>query len=164
MIRHIAIALAMSAAAGPALALSCMRPDAVRMFEYARDSDAIYYVIKGRVTPLGDYDVPEVDFDAPTSGKDVFADTPVKISGIGLSSNGFSVPVEIGATVRLTCLSVWCAGPPNSEELLMIVEKNGDDLTLEIGPCGGTAIPWDRASEERLLQCHLSDKCVPGDL
>ena len=45
----------------------------------------------------------------------------------------------------------------------MIVEKNGDDLTLEIGPCGGTAIPWDRASEERLLQCHLSDKCVTGD-
>lgn len=163
MIRHIPAALAVVTLADPALALSCMRPDAVRMFEYARDSVDIYYVIRGRVTPVRAYKVPEVDFDAPASDRDVFTETPVQISGVGLSARGFSVPVEISAIVRLSCLSVWCAGPPADGELLMIVEKSGNDLVLEIGPCGGTAIPWDRASEERLLQCHLSDTCVPGD-
>ena len=158
MIRRLALTLAMILAANPVLALSCMRPDAVRMLEYARDSDAIYYVIKGRITPVGTYNMPSSEH-----GKDSAADTPVQISGLGLGTVSFSVPVDIGATVRLTCLAVWCASPPADGELLMIVEETGDELTLEIGPCGGTAIPWDRASEERLLQCHLSDNCVPGD-
>ncbi|NNE88620.1 MAG: hypothetical protein HKN27_11135 [Silicimonas sp.] len=158
MIRNLALTLVLALAAGPAMALSCMRPDAVRMFEYARDSKDIFYVIKGRITPVDAYDVP-----TSKNGSDTATDTPVLISGTGLGPGGFSVPVEIGATVRLTCLSVWCAGPPADEELLMIVKKAGDDLTLEIGPCGGTAIPWNSASEERLLQCHVSDNCVPGD-
>jgi hypothetical protein len=160
MIRVLATALALSAIAAPAFALSCLRPDAVRMFEYARDSKETFYVIKGRITPVGDYAIPEAKQTTSPTDKDAFADTPVQITGVGLSANGFSVPVEIGATVRLTCLSVWCPGPPPDGELLMIVKKDGIELTLDIGPCGGTAVSWDPASEERLLRCHLSDTCV----
>lgn len=163
MIRHMTLALAVITCATPAVSLSCMRPDAVRMFEYARESQDIYYVIKGRITAVGAYDVPKVDFDAPQSGKDLFADTPVQISGTGLSASGFSVPVEIDATVRLKCLSVWCAGPPSEDELLMSVKKTDDALILEVGPCGGTAIPWSKDAEDRLLACHMSGTCEPAE-
>ena len=163
MIRHLTVALALMLVTGPALALSCMRPDAVRMFEHARKSDDVYYVIKGRITPDVKYDVPDVDFDAPSSGKDVFADTPVQITGTGLGTSGFSVPVDVGATVRLKCLSVWCAGPPPKDEVLMFVKATDNKLILEVGPCGGTAIEWSQDAEKRLLACHLSDTCQPAE-
>lgn len=155
MIRSVALTLAVITAAGPAAALSCLRPDAVRMFEYARDSADIYYVIKGRLTALGPYAIPSSE-----NGKDNSADTPVQITGSGLSSQGFSVPVDISATLRLNCLAVWCASPPADEELLMIVKKAEDALILEVGPCGGTAVNWDKDAEERLLKCHMSKVCV----
>jgi hypothetical protein len=157
MIRHLILTLALLTAATPALSLSCMRPDAVRMFEYARDSDDVFYVIKGRLTPTSPYAIPK-----PENDKDTEATTLVQISGLGLSRTDFSVPVEIGATVRLSCLSVWCAGPPPEGELLMIVKKTGEDLTLELGPCGGTAIPWSVDAENRLLKCHQTKSCKPA--
>lgn len=154
MIRSIALTLALITAAGPAAALSCLRPDAVRMLEYARDSADIYHVFKGRLTALGPYAIPTSE-----NGKDNSADTQVQIKGSGLGAQGFSVPVDISATLRLSCLSVWCANPPADEELLMIVKSADDALILEVGPCGGTAVTWDKDAEERLLKCHLSQTC-----
>ena len=154
MIRQITLALALIIVSGPALALSCMRPDVVSMLEFARDSKDVYYVIKGRLTPTNPYAIPE-----PKNATDSAADTPVSISGSGLGSYSFSVPVEVGATVRLKCLSVWCAGPPPEDELLMIVRKSDEALVLDVGPCGGTAIPWSVAAEKRLLECYRTGKC-----
>lgn len=159
MMRSLSLALACATFASPALSLSCMRPDAVRMFENARDSADVYYVIKGRVTPVGEYAVPIAE-----NGKDGTTETPVQISGIGLNARGFSVPVDTSATVTLKCLSVWCASPPPADkDLLMIVKTEDDDLSLEVGPCGGTAIAWSAEAEERLLRCHLSDDCKPAE-
>lgn len=152
------LALVLATIATPALSLSCMRPDAVGMFEYARESQDIFYVIKGRVTPTNPYVIPKAD-----NTKDSVANTPVQIEGIGLGPTGFSTPVAIGATVQLRCLSVWCAGPPSDEEMLMIVKKTDDALMLEVGPCGGTALPWSKDAEDRLLACHLSDTCEPAE-
>lgn len=158
MIRQISLALALVTSATPALSLSCMRPDSVRMFEYARESEDVFYVIKGRITPTKSYVIPEAD-----NQKGSTATTPVQIKGIGLGPTGFSTPVAIGATVQLSCLSVWCSGPPPNDELLMIVKKSDDALILEVGPCGGTAIPWSKDAEDRLLACHLSDTCEPAE-
>lgn len=154
MIRSTALTLAIITTASPAVALSCLRPDAVNMFEYARDSADVYYVIKGRLMALDPYEIPTSE-----SGKDNSTDTQVQITGSGLSTNGFSIPVDTNATVRLTCLAVWCANPPPDEELLMIVKSEKDALVLEVGPCGGTAISWNKDAEERLLRCHQSDIC-----
>lgn len=162
MIRQTVLALTLALSASPALSLSCMRPDVVRMFEYARDSDDIYYVIKGRLTPSKPYAIPEPKTSAPGDLPST-ADTPVGINGMGLGSHSFSVSVEVGATVRLKCLSVWCAGPPPESELLMIVKKSNEDLVLDVGPCGGTAIPWSAEAEKRLLECHRSDSCKPAE-
>ena len=158
MVRRVMLALALTMLSGPAFSLSCMRPDAVWMLEYARDSEDVYYVIKGRLTPTSAYTIPE-----PENEGDSTADTPAMISGMGLGSRSFSVPVEIGATVRLSCLSVWCAGPPPEDELLMIVRKSDEELVLDVGPCGVTAIPWSVEAENRLLECHRSDKCERAD-
>ena len=152
------LALALMTAATPALSLSCMRPDAVRMYEYARDSEDVFYVIKGRVTPTKPYTIP-----VSQNGKDASADTLVRISGVGLGRTAFSTPVEIGATVRLSCLSVWCARPPSEDEHLMIIKKMGEELTLGIGPCGGATIPWTIDAEKRLLECHQTNNCKPAE-
>ena len=157
-LRQIAVGLTLFLAANPAFSLSCMRPDSVRMFENARDSEDIYYVIKGRLTPKNTYAIPTSE-----NGKDSVADTSVVIDGVGLGTRSFSVPVKVEAMVILTCLSVWCAGPPPEGELLMIVKKQNEALTLEVGPCGGTAIPWSVDSENRLLDCHRSNSCKPAE-
>ncbi|MEO9823404.1 MAG: hypothetical protein ABJF50_03180 [Paracoccaceae bacterium] len=158
MIRNISLALTFLTISSPAFALSCMRPDVVSMLEFARKSEDVYYVIKGRVTPTSPYTIPE-----PKNGADSSVSTPVVISGTGLGQRSFSVPVEVGAIAKLNCLSVWCAGPPAEGELLMILRKSDEELILDVGPCGGTAISWSVEAEKRLLECHRSGKCERGE-
>lgn len=143
-------------AASPAFALSCMRPDAVRLFEQARDAEAAYYIVKGRVEFL---ETPKT----PRPGSKTPARTRAAIKGQALSSSGFNAPFNREVTVETTCLASWCGSAENLKgELVMAVEIGLDELTLEIGPCGGDQVAWDQGAEDRLLKCHLDGVCEPA--
>lgn len=154
--RFILICLAILAA-GPAHALSCMRPDAVRMFEQARDADTAFYIVKGEIEFLEPPNTPPRNAKRP-------ALTRAQISGQALSSSGFNAPFDLEVTVKASCLGPWCGSPNDlSGARLMAIEVGPTKLTLNIGPCGGDQVNWDQEAEDRLLACHLAGTCTVAD-
>lgn len=145
-------------AAGPASALSCLRPDAVRLYEDARDSAEVYTIVKGRILADGPILVPVPDRD----GKNGLV-TGVRLRGHILGARGFLDPVEAGIGLRLTCVSVWCAAPPPEDVLLMALRQTPSGSELSIGPCGGDAVVWTADAEARLLDCHRGIRCEVPD-
>lgn len=142
-------------AAGPATALSCLRPDAVRLFQQARDAEAAYYIVRGRVSLLEAPNLPE-------RGSTTAAFTRSRIDGKALTASGFRAPFSGNVTIEVTCVGPWCGGLDGLDgELIMAIEANGDKLVLRIGPCGGDQVRWDKVGEERLLRCYRTGDCRP---
>ncbi|MEO0918434.1 MAG: hypothetical protein AAFY31_15845 [Pseudomonadota bacterium] len=143
---------------GLAHALSCLRPDAVRMFEQARQSKAAFYLVRGEVMFLEAPNVPARGAKTPTT-------TRAQISGSALTSAGFQAPFQRDVMIETSCLGPWCGDLDGLVgDLIMAIEITGPDtLVLNVGPCGGDAIPWDTSGEERLMACFLEGTCVTAD-
>lgn len=137
----------------PAYALSCLPPDAVRLLQFAQESPDPYVLVKGRIS--GPVNLPEAGTREP-------ARSTVRVEGKGLNRNGFSASIAREITLELTCLSVWCATPPEGEQI-MALKVEGDARTLEIGPCGGNAVAWTEDGESRLLECYQNGNCQLPD-
>ncbi len=153
MIRGISLVAALIAAGSPALALSCLQPDAVRLYEMARDAEEEFYFVKGRVDLIGPVREPVPNTDTP-------ALTRARISGTALNSHGFGTAFEQDITIEASCLSVWCGSPEDpTGELFAALEIKDQGLTLRVGPCGGDVVQWDRDGERRLLECHRTGLC-----
>lgn len=144
-------------AAGPASALSCLRPDSVRLFEYAREAEATFFIVKGQITLLEAPNYPEKGSKAP-------ATTRAKVDGVALTTRAFEAPFTRDVMIETSCASIWCGTLDGLDGLLiMALETNGDALTLRIGPCGGDLVSWDEDGERRLLDCHLDGVCRPSE-
>ena len=50
---------ALAGRSGFAAALSCLRPDAVTLYEQARDSEDAYYIVRGELQITGPVDEPD---------------------------------------------------------------------------------------------------------
>ena len=100
MIR-IATLLALLAGA-PAHALSCLPPDALRLYDNADQSEDFYAIVTGRLQPDGDITIPEVDV---SNQKNAEATTRVRMSGKVLGSTDFAQEFEREIDVTITCLS-----------------------------------------------------------
>ena len=147
------LATMIASLAGPALALSCMRPDAVRLYEQARDSEDLYSMVIGTVTP----NAPIV---APTAQGRKTSETPVTLSGRSLTNAGFTGAFDQTVTLRLSCLSVWCADAPEFEdEVLVTLRHEQDNLVIDVSPCPANALPANADDEARILNCHRFEKC-----
>ncbi|MEM6384679.1 MAG: hypothetical protein AAF718_00445 [Pseudomonadota bacterium] len=143
--------------ANPANALSCMRPDAVRLFEEARDAETAFYIVKGEVEFLEPPNTPPRNAKTP-------ATTRARITGLALSKSGFNAPFDERVTLKASCLGPWCGAPEMVEgSRLMAVEIGLADLSLYIGPCGGDQMAWDEQAEDRLLSCHLQGICEAAE-
>lgn len=151
----IRLALLLALLAGPAAALSCLPPDPVRLYQFAEQSPDRYVMLKGRI--IGD------DIELPRQNSKIPARTTVRVEGLGLSATGFDAPADREITLELSCLSVWCAAPPEEGELIMALKLEGETRVLAIDPCGGNAIPWSEDGEKRLLDCYLDGTCVIPD-
>jgi hypothetical protein len=155
MIRSFVIIVALITAGSPALALSCLRPDAVRLYELARDSEEVYYFVKGRIDLTEPVKEPDPNSDAP-------ALTRAHISGTALNSHGFGTSFEQDITIVANCLSVWCGSAADlTGELFAALQIVDEELTLRVGPCGGDVVQWDQNAERRLLECHRTGICAP---
>ena len=138
-------------AAQPALALSCLPPDPVALYERARDAEESFMIIRGRI-------LAEARVNLPREGKE--AETPVRIEGLALTAEGFTEPFDRDATLRLTCAGPWCANAPSGGEVFMAVEVDGRDLIAEIGPCYFNQVEATDEGAARLLSCHQGGDCV----
>lgn len=144
-------------AAQPLHALSCIQPDVVRQYEHARDSEDTYSMVIGRIEPYGPIAVPEQDL---TGQSDRRLDTRVRLVGRSLTDRGFSTEFQRDVTLRVGCISVWCAGAPDTEnEVFVTLRHEGDARLLDLGPCPSNALKWTADDEARVLNCHRFQKC-----
>lgn len=135
-----------------------MRPDAVRLYEQARDSDAPYLIVKGYLIPTGPIAVPTPD---PSKIEDLPpARSAIRLRGQALGQTGFFTSFDQEITISVTCLSIWCGAPDTQHEQIFAVQITDDGHDLSIGPCGGDAVSHDPGQEERLLACHRGNQCV----
>ncbi len=146
--------------AQPATALSCIRPDAVRQYEQARDSEDLYTMVIGSLDAETPIAVPKRDAQGnyPDGTK---ADTTVRFTGRELTRAGFTAPFDEQITVRTLCLSVWCASPPATDAHVFVTLKHDrQTLLLELSPCPTNALAWNVDDEARVLNCHRFGKCT----
>ena len=149
-------------ASGPALALSCMRPDVATSYRDAADSADSYLVVLGRLT-----------HDEPASAEtmrnpDRVDDPPqtfeARIAGHFLNGESFGGDIAVPVTVTVGCVSVWCAPvPPAEAEVLAFVRHDAEGYYLDVGPCGGRYFT-DPTQEQidRVLACHAGGDCAPS--
>lgn len=128
----LSIAAVACVAAGPALSLSCMRPDPVRSFAEAAASDDRYVVLFGTF----DFDASAMpSFDGRTE-PGVPDPVPATFSGKALDTDGFSIPYTTELWLQPTCAGVWCGGMEPASDVLAFVRDRGDGTyELELGAC-----------------------------
>ncbi|MGI9393673.1 MAG: hypothetical protein ACR2OY_03420 [Boseongicola sp.] len=154
MIRYVAAFAALLSATSPALALSCARPNAVHLYEMARDAEEVYYIVRGRIDLTG-------QIVEPSPGNDKPALTPARITGTALNSHGFGTVFNRDIIIEAHCLASWCGSAAGlTGELFAALQINDDALTLRIGPCGGDIAQWGRIGERQLLECHRDGICA----
>lgn len=152
-------ALLVCLVAQPALALSCLRPDAVRLYEMARDSDDLFVMVRGKAEVTG----AAINL-VPDNTRDQTATTTAVVSGTLLTSHAFGRDFNREITLEVSCLGPWCGGTDGLErEQFLAIQVREDDLVLRLGPCGGDVVNWDRDGERRMLSCHRGGACDTGE-
>lgn len=144
--------------AGPAAALSCLRPDIDRMWTRAVSSDDTYTVVMGRF-----------DFDAghlpnPRGAGQNPTYLPARFAGLTLTQQGFVTSRPVPVTVELRCLGPWCGSLKPGETVVAFLRQTPRGRVVEIGPCGGMVWPDpDAKIQRRLIACMNGAACVPDD-
>lgn len=152
-------ALALLTIGGAANALSCMRPDAARLYAQARDSDEVFAIVTGRLHPERPISVPQVAEDGAFP-KDQNAVTRVRMTGLVLGVEDFDQAFDREIDVRVTCMSIWCGDPKTDRDIIAALRLGGEVPELEIGPCGGMAMVASEDQILRLLECHRFGNCT----
>lgn len=148
-------------AAGPAAALSCLRPDVANAYRMAAEAEEAYVVLLGEFT-FAPSQQPQTtgDINAPEPAPPV----PAGFSGKSLSAEGFSRDFAGEVTLEPECLAAWCGGFPEPGEALAFVLKEGESYRLVLGPCGGTHFPVPTPEQiARVEACHAGGDCAPAD-
>ena len=151
-------AITLALAATPAVSLSCIRPDIVRMYEQARDSDAGYWLVRGQLvsdTPLA---TPQPEPDGRFKDN-ASANSTVQFQGQGLHRDGFHDISDTDITVTITCLSHWCGSVPLKEDLFMAIEVTDAGPVLLAPPCSSRVFFFSEENEARLLRCAFEGVC-----
>ena len=156
--KTVILALLSLAIASPALALSCMAPDAVRLYEQARDSEDTFVAVRGRIDLSEPARAPDPDTETP-------ATTHAVMSGYALTSHGFGAVFNRPIQIEATCFGPWCGSAEGFEGEQLAMLKVGDDTayTLAADPCGGAAMAWSKDGEQRLLTCHRTGTCLTAE-
>jgi hypothetical protein len=154
--KQLALTLLVGLLAAPALALSCLPPDAVFIYQQIKKDPADYLLIKGTVM-LGE----PANLPLRTDTKTTDAQTKARVTGHALTRTGFQVAFDAPITIRATCTGPWCGTPEGLADGAYILALKLEDVqpVLTRGPCGGLIVPWSAADEQRLLTCHLGGEC-----
>ncbi len=141
-----------------AAALSCIAPDAVRLYTQARDSAETFAIVKGRLHPEAPIAIPAVPTDG-TMSREMQTTTRVRMTGVILGQDAFDTAFDREVDVTVSCLSVWCGTPVTDREILAALRLTDSVPELVFGPCGGDAMVVEDEAVERLIQCHRTGRC-----
>lgn len=150
--------LALLMTAGPALSLSCIRPDPVRSYQQAADAEEVYLLVTGTLS----HDPASVP-PKPEDGQS--ATMPATLTGAFLNADRFEGAFAAPVTVSLDCVASWCGQMPEpSAEVLAFLQETPTGYALSLGPCGGWMfVDPTEAQIERVVACHTGGDCAVED-
>lgn len=132
-----------------AAALSCSVPNAAQSVEYAMTSGSSVRVVEGTLVSSG------------------FFGLGYRLEGSELRRGGWQAGFDEDIDVDTVCAGPWCGHDPKTPEtaLFLLRQDPSGDLTLTIGPCGGTTFEApDAAQKDALLRCVRNKACAPEDV
>jgi hypothetical protein len=140
-----------------------MRPDPVRAFTAASESEARYIVVIGTFTFDEDKLPAGVVMDG--TGADPRPDPiPARFAGQGLTLDGFTTPLDMPVTLQPVCFGPWCGGMASGVETLAFLRRDGGDYTVEADPCGGWVFPEpSRATRQQMVDCLRGESCASAE-
>ena len=154
MTRFALAALLATALAGPADALSCLRPSVAQTFTEASAAEAQYVLAVGRVSLMPGETIPSTG-DDPNDRRGYAVEA--RFDGVLASPTGFDDDAAFPLTVEVECAGAWCGAVPLAERVLAFVERRGDRNVLVEGPCPFWAL---RATPEVVAQ---AEACLRGE-
>ena len=157
MIRALGLA-ALLLACGPALALSCLRPDVARTYTRAAEAEKSYVVVLGEVR-FDEALLPETD---GTQHDRRNVTIPARLEGVSLSKAGFTTPFARNITLEVACFGPWCGGAQSGAQYLAFLEKRGGRYVMIADPCGSWAFAKPtKAQVQQVERCMRGLDCAP---
>lgn len=146
--------------AGPALALSCMRPDAARTYQQLDAAEERYIAVHGELT-FDETKLPETDLQDQGSTPES-TPLPARLRGMSLSPEGFTTPFDRPVTLDVRCYGPWCAGVASGTDVLGFVELREGGPVLTLDPCYSVTIPEpDQKMLDQVISCMKGEGCEP---
>ncbi|MGJ8611103.1 MAG: hypothetical protein ACSHWY_08420 [Octadecabacter sp.] len=138
---------------GQAQALSCVRPDVARTFDWASDAVDSYVILHGTFafTQPAPFDAGNL---TPTS-----IQLPATFSGQFLGADGFVDAPLLDVTLEFACLSAWCGSMQNGDEAVAFVQQSDEGYTLSIGPCYDTVFNPTDDTLQQVTSCMRGTGC-----
>lgn len=141
-------------------ALSCMRPDVATTFNQMNEVPEDVYVLRGTLA-----------FDESLLPQGVINEerNPEPIQGFfrgrGLSLDGFTSRFESPVVVQSICYGPWCGSVGAGEELITFAKVMGDDIVIEVDPCGSTVF-YEPTPDmvDALTACIRGERCDTNEL
>ncbi|MDR9392737.1 MAG: hypothetical protein RI571_00280 [Roseovarius sp.] len=159
--RHLWFCIALIFMAGPAVALSCLRPDVARSFHRADAAPETYLVVHGKLG-FDESLLPERNLRS-WQGAPAETLVPAVLKGKSLSKAGFETDFDRQITLKVQCFGPWCGGAVSGIDYLAFVENDSGDFFLTLGPCGGFDFPRpDAEMLETVLRCFRGGRCEPA--
>jgi len=159
VIRAVLVSL-LCALTGPALALSCLPPDAARTYQQAAEAEEAYIVVHARL-----------EFDAAALPRTDWQDQaaspphtliPARMTGQALTKTGFDLPFDRPITLDAQCFGPWCAGATPGTSYLAFLKRTEDGYLLALDPCGGMGFADPTPENLRRVEtCYSGGICAP---
>ncbi len=159
-LRHGLAALLVGWSTGPAFALSCLPPDVARSFVELAEAEETYVVVHGTLT-FDEGGLPKTDWENQAATP---PSTPLaaRISGLSLTSDGFSAPFDRSITFDVLCFGPWCAGAVSGSDVLAFVEYRDGSYVFSLGPCNANGFfDPDQAMLDQVQSCMKGQDCQP---
>lgn len=160
MTRIALIATAALSAAGPAHALSCLRPDPAATFRFAAEAEETYVVLRGSFA-FDEKAMPEFDgMTAPDDPPQVIA----LFDGMALGADGFTIPYRTELILQPQCLGPWCGSMTPAVDAVAFARDNGQGVyVVDLDPCGTTVFNDPTpAVIDTLTDCMAGGPCAPA--
>lgn len=160
--KPLAAALTLGAAvlvAAPAVALTCIRPDAARLYTRAAEAESSHVIVEGRLT-LDPGRLPRTDKTVP--GPEDPVSLPARLEGRALGPEGFERRFDRAIRVEASCIGPWCPRLAPVTRLIAAPRVEDGAYVLPLDACMGWAMT-DPTPEDlsRIKSCHDGGACLP---
>ncbi|MEJ6393399.1 hypothetical protein V8J82_09045 [Gymnodinialimonas sp. 2305UL16-5] len=160
MIRMMAFTFALLAA-GPASALSCLRPSVTNTYAAAAESPEDYVIGTGSLALLGPSDPPEGAVAQDGDRNQMAGYTqPASFNGQLFTGNAFDRDWIVNVTIHVNCVSAWCGSANEIDSGLFFFRQVDGAYVLDEGPCPRDVFidPTPQMLEE-VVACYNSGTC-----